>query len=304
MYPRWEVDTNSIVSYLPGVLVLLSLGILAKLNTRWSRPALFGFAYFVVTLFPVLGFFNIYFQKYSFVADHWQYTSIVGPIVFVIGSCAYLLRRTNTWPVVGGLIAAGLGFLTWQQSKIYLNDEVLWTDTIRKNPKAAIAYQNLGTIAAERGDMQTAMKHFESALAANPEHENAHYSLSTCYALQGRIEEALPHLREAIRIKPDFSMALNTLAWVLATHPNPGIRDGTEAVRLATRAVELSNEKNAGYLDTLAAAHAEAKDFDAAVKASEKAATVALATGHEEMLEGVQERKRLYENRRPYREKP
>jgi len=49
-------------------------------------------------------------------------------------------------------------------------------------------------------------------------------------------------------------VALNDLAWILATHPKAGVRNGAEAVSLAERACELTNRKEAGFLGALDAA--------------------------------------------------
>lgn len=85
VYPRWEITDSSLVSFVPILLLLSLLIILFRYRNSWGSPFLFGLGYFVVTLFPVLGFFNIYFMKYSLVADHWQYTSIIGIIALLVG---------------------------------------------------------------------------------------------------------------------------------------------------------------------------------------------------------------------------
>ncbi|MGI8966742.1 MAG: hypothetical protein ACR2H1_11740, partial [Limisphaerales bacterium] len=85
VYPRWEINGGALLSYLPALALLGWLFFLWAFRKSWGKPFLFGVGYFILTLFPVLGFFNIYFQKYSLVADHWQYTSIIGIIALVIG---------------------------------------------------------------------------------------------------------------------------------------------------------------------------------------------------------------------------
>ena len=78
VYPRWEIDAHSLLAYLPTAALVLGAAVLWHYRRAWGRGALFGLGYFVVMLAPVLGFVNIYFQRYSLVADHWQYYSLSG----------------------------------------------------------------------------------------------------------------------------------------------------------------------------------------------------------------------------------
>jgi serine/threonine protein kinase len=105
--------------------------------------------------------------------------------------------------------------------------------------------------------------------------------------------------KEAIRLDPRGSLTLNNLAWVLATGPDE-IRDGKQAIALATRACELTAWKQPVFLDTLAAAYAEVGKFDQAVEFQKKA----LAFPAFEKLYGSSVRKRLalYIQKKPYRE--
>src|SRR5208282_6040399 len=88
---------------------------------------------------------------------------------------------------------------------------------------------------------------------------------------------AISHYRMALGFRPDFPEALNNLAWILASDPDPQNRNGEEAVKLATRACELTQYRMPLDLGTLAAADAEAGLFDEAVANAQKAHDLALA---------------------------
>src|SRR5438105_7225490 len=80
IYPRWNVDPSQWFAWIPLVALLVTATVLfIKRNSRW-RPVVFAFAYFVITLFPVLDFFDVYFFRYSFVSDHFQYLASMGPL--------------------------------------------------------------------------------------------------------------------------------------------------------------------------------------------------------------------------------
>jgi hypothetical protein len=94
----------------------------------------------------------------------------------------------------------------------------------------------------------------------------------------GKFAEALQEFREAVRLCPDDPMALNNLAWSLASNPRRELRDGKEAVRLASKAVELTGQRQAAPLATLAAAYAEDGQFARAVEMAKKARDTFLLT--------------------------
>jgi hypothetical protein len=92
---------------------------------------------------------------------------------------------------------------------------------------------------------------------------------------------------------------MNQLAWTMATSDSPEIRNGTNAVRLATEAVAATQRKNPGYLDTLAAAYAETQRFDTAVAAQLEA--MGLLRNEQEQRDYAS-RLRLYQAHQPCRE--
>jgi hypothetical protein len=92
------------------------------------------------------------------------------------------------------------------------------------------------------------------------------------------------------------------MAWILATDPNSAIRNGGRAAGLARNAIRLSGGQEPRAFDTLAAALAEIKKFDAAIDAAEQASAVARDHGDNALADAIDQRKRLYRQNLPYRQ--
>ncbi len=147
------------------------------------------------------------------------------------------------------------------------------------------------------------MPHLEKALAIKPNLVEAHYYLgASLYYSQARAKEALAQWREALRVDPNFVPAMNDAAHALAAGPNASDRNGAEAVKLAERAVQLSGARNPAYLDTLAAAYAEAGRFPEAIATARKALDIAAQHHLAQLTEGLNSRIKLYESHQPYRD--
>ena len=112
-----------------------------------------------------------------------------------------------------------------------------------------------------------------------------------------RFGEALEDYHTALRLNPDRTEVLNEIALIRAGAPDPQLRDGNEAVQLATRACNLTDYKNHEYLGTLAAAYAEAGDYETAIKWQNQAVEIA----PEDAKKQAQEQLRKYRQREPYR---
>jgi len=298
VYPRWTIDAHNFMNYLPGVAVFLVLVTLWFLQKKFGRGPFVAFSYFVVTLFPILGFLNIYFQRYSFVADHWQYISIIGIIALLSGGLATLLKNNATFPLAA--IAAACSFLTWKQTHIYKNQESLWRDTLKKNPACWMAEGNWGLWLFNQGRVQDAIAHYRAGLAIKADDEGNLHNLGVALLQSGNAAEAVDYFEKTLAINPNHKHALGNLAFIRAIDKNPALRNGPEAVRLAQRAVELTKEEDEWNLDTLAAAYAETGNFPEAIKAQNKAIAVATSKNLNDAVQDMQNRLKLYQAGKPY----
>jgi len=169
------------------------------------------------------------------------------------------------------------------------------------SPRAAL---NVGSIHLERGQVEQAVTCFRAALEMDGSLIEAHCNLGTSLVVIGEVEEGMAYLRQAVRISPDFVLAVRHLAWFLATHPSAEVRDPNEAIRLAERAMAMTQGRDAGVLDTLAAAYALDGQYKKAVETAQKAFAIASRMRNYELADQIQERLRLYQFECPYYEDP
>jgi len=197
-------------------------------------------------------------------------------------------------------------------------------EAARLNPSSAGTWANLGMALLELDRLEPALLSLEDALALQPADTAirakldealarlakqaeaatnsfpAHVVRAADFARQGNHAQAIAHWRQALLLRPDSTEVLNNLAWLLATSPEPQLRDGPEAVQLAQRAC-AANPRSFSFLDTLAAAYAEAGRFAEATSAVQQAITLAETVGQTNAVAGFRARCGLYAHNRPCR---
>ncbi len=236
IYPRWSIDAAAPVSYLP---LLLWCGVMALcwgFRRTWGRHALFGLGCFAVTLFPALGFFDMYFLALSRVSDHFQYISLIAVVVTVVAGL-HRWAGSRALMFVGPVLVLALSLLTGQRSRVFATEEALWRDTLAKNPQAWCAQANLGWILAAQRKYDEAIAYFSAALQSKPDNAAAHSNLGRVLSLQGRFPEAEPHFVAALKIKPNDTEIRRTYAECLA---GQGKRE--EALKQLREALRLKPE--------------------------------------------------------------
>ena len=207
IYPRWNVSQAVWWQYLFPAAGLLLLTVLWKLRQRCRGP-LVALLYFAGTLFPALGFFNVYPFRFSFVADHFQYLAGIGPITLASASIVWLAvffkrRRPRLEMVLWVGLLLALGTLSWRQARVYRSVEALWTDTLHKNPNCGMAHDYLGITLFGTGQVDEAIAHFQKAIEIDSNDDMAHNNLGKVSLQTGRADEAIAHFQKAIEINPD-----------------------------------------------------------------------------------------------------
>ncbi len=170
---------------------------------------------------------------------------------------------------------------------------------IEINPKDANAYNSRGAAYFKKGEYDRAISNYTKALEINPEYAMAYNNRGNAYNNKGEYERAISDYTKAIEINPRSAATYNDVAWLLATCPDGNYRDGRKAVENASRACELSQWANAAYLDTLAAAYAEAGEFEQAMKWQLKAIDLSITDNNKTVM---QSHLKLYKAGKPYRE--
>jgi tetratricopeptide (TPR) repeat protein len=171
-------------------------------------------------------------------------------------------------------------------------------DAVRLDPKNITALILRGSTWQAKGEYDKALADFNEAVRLAPKKSDGYFNRSGAWHVMGEYDKAIADCEEVIKLEPRFALAYNQRAWIRATCPNEKYRDGAKAVDDATKACDLTEWEMPKYLDTLAAAYAEAGQFGKAVEWLEKA--IDLASDEDDF--GT--RLALYQAGKPYREEP
>jgi tetratricopeptide (TPR) repeat protein len=181
-----------------------------------------------------------------------------------------------------------------------------YDEAIRLNPTFVEAYYNRGVNERELKQFNKAISDFSEAIRLNPRYARAYLDRGSIYMRQRKFKQANKDYNAALaeidQFEPEMRHdLLNSIAWLRATSPEQSFRDGKQAVNDATRACNLTEWKNWAYLDTLAAACAEAGDFGNALKFQSQAIELS-PTASVDQQSGMHKRHEHYRKKKPYRE--
>jgi tetratricopeptide (TPR) repeat protein len=299
------------------------------------RPWAFAGAWFFIILAPTSSVLPIVTEV---AAEHRMYLPVAAVLAVVVLGAQALgarLRQPRLLALVGGSLLVFFAIQTISRNRVYESDERIWVDTITRrpsnarahnnyavdllktgrleeaetqarwavslNPARAASQQTLGVVLLAKGRADEGIDALEEARSLDPTDAKTHQNLGEAYGAKGDLAAAVLAFLDAVQNQPDDPFVLNRAGWILATAPEPRIRDGARALALASHAVEVTRRQDVVSLDTLAAAHAELGQFDAAIPAAREALSLAQAKGDGGMLPELRQRLETYLARRPFR---
>lgn len=226
----------------------------------------------------------------------WAQARDVLPIDRAVDQTTNLIQRDpkNAW----SFLYRGVSFLERGDFDLAIRD---FDDVLQLKPENPSAYNNRGIAWEAKGQIQEALGNFSEAIRLDPNFANYRVNRGNVFRKLGRFQDALADYDAAIDRDNNFAPAYANRAWIRATCPVESLRDGNKAVASATRGCDLTQNRSAAFLDVLAAAHAEAGNFDEAVK-SAKAAIANLAGGDSSTRTRFEAHLKQYEGKKPWRE--
>jgi tetratricopeptide (TPR) repeat protein len=193
-----------------------------------------------------------------------------------------------------------LGVLLLQNGRL-AEGTVQLREALRLNPGNVESEYNLALALNQQGRWAEAARVLAPLVGTKLDDANAHYQLGLALAHEGKTRETMSHYARALLLNADFPQALNQLAWILATDARPEVRNGMQALGMAQRACELTQQGQAPYLATLAAACAEAGQFNEAIQAAQKARALATAKQQKELVTQCDAMIAAFQLKRPWR---
>jgi len=250
VYPRWNLSTDTARWMVFAISVCCVTWLLWSRfkEASWRRAAWFGSAGFVASLLPVLNFFKMFYTRYAYTADHWQYLADMVAVPLVIGLAASCLQSSlrefgpgrvfarlkwisYTFMV---LVFAALAVKSSVQCLDYKDMETLWRHSLRKNPTSFLARANLAVLLTEMGRLNEAYDQYEVALPLDQSPLLPLLGMGRVEFVRERYDESERLFNKALALHPDDVDALNGLAGILVKRAKFG-----EAMTLLDKANKL-----------------------------------------------------------------
>ncbi|MBI3610566.1 MAG: tetratricopeptide repeat protein [Nitrospirae bacterium] len=160
------------------------------------------------------------------VAERYAYLASGGFLLLVSLGGHELWRRAQArwddrievrWAFIGAGVVVGLmSLLTVARNGVWRDEVLIWEDTVRKSPQAALPYYNLGNVYKRRGRPEEAARVYRAALTLKPGLASPHFNLGVVYEELGRLDEAIQEYQTGLKIDPNDALAHKKLANVLS----------------------------------------------------------------------------------------
>jgi hypothetical protein len=212
IFPVWQVA---------GAILVLAGVSYAAWGLRKKYPYLLtGWAWYVITLLPVIGLVQVGSQAF---ADRYTYVPLIGIFIAITwGICDLMglrrlrhILRPHGVAVAATFVCLVLAALTANQTRVWKDSFTLWGHTLSVSPNEWMAHYNLGCILEESGRSDEAIPYYRAATRIAPDLRDAHFNLANLLDQRGDFAGALRHYGEAARIDPSDAQAHNNLCCLL-----------------------------------------------------------------------------------------
>lgn len=191
--------------------------------------------------------------------------------------------------------------ILWMQGQIPAANEQLAL-IARSEPDSAEGQHYQGIMLHRAGQPADAARRIAEAIRLAPDNPQYHADLALALEDQGESAAAGAEYRTALAVNPEWADISAGLAWILATHPDAGRRDGVEAMRRARQACAMAGQRHPPFLRSLAAAYAEVGQFDRAMATIEEARQLAIAARESGFARRLDMELSFYRKKQPYRD--
>jgi tetratricopeptide (TPR) repeat protein len=219
---------------IPGVILI----VICRMKDH--EPWLAAFGIFVAGLLPTLGLVPFLFQEVSTVADRYMYLPMLGASLAVATVAAR--HQSGRAFVVFSLFIGLLSAACFQQTRLWENNETLYTIGLERNPHSYLCHFGLANEALKNTRFYEAEGHFRHAIDIHPRYLPAYNNLGQMYLKQLRPAEAIEEFQKALAIKPDYVEAIVHRADAFAMQGKTG-----EALAEYERALAIDPESAAGH---------------------------------------------------------
>ena len=203
IYPRWEVDPPKTWQLLPLIVIGgVSFWMWKNRKTAWGRDVILAFGFFLLMIAPVLGLVDIAYMRITWVADHFLYLPMIGPLALLIAATTtWIQKRDGRERIVFTAMAVGVMLFLAANSFFYtinwIDEDRLWEHTLASNHDAWQAHNRLGVRELNRGDLDKAYYHFRNSSRIRPDLGETKNNLGVVLLKLGRVDEALEAYQDA-----------------------------------------------------------------------------------------------------------
>jgi len=271
IYPRWEPQLWMLVAW-PALLAVL-FAFWTKRKT-WGSHLLLGFGFFLINLFPIIGFIKMSYMRITWAADHFLYLPALGLIGLAAAGIGLLYDRSkrHNQSLLAGLGAIALTVMAVAAhgyAGVFANEYEMWTHTLKYNPNAWQAHSRLGKVMIERGDNDAAFFHISESVRLRPDLAETHNNYGAMLEKKGDVNGAIEQLRMAVERAPDINIYKINLASLLVR-----VNRHQEGAEIYKQLLE-TDPNNPTFLCNLGVAQYFLGDNDAAIASFQKALAIA-----------------------------